>query len=262
MWERVACCFDLQRILSRLVSSPLLGKFEQAIFITYILCTININTELNEACFILYRIDFKIKKVLIDGKWVKLQIWDTAGQERFRTITSGKYSILICLSCHDSSYFYRFIYLNYKFSPPTPLLNPLSLLHFAAYYRGAMGILLVYDVSDEGSFANIRNWMKNIEQHASESVVKVLIGNKSDLDESKRAVPYARGKALADEYRIPFFETSAKSGAQVEEVFLGMARDVMTKVRDVPESGVGAAPASLRVGPGSRRPPTQKSNCC
>ncbi|KAG7672076.1 hypothetical protein KSW81_004959 [Nannochloris sp. 'desiccata'] len=166
-------------------------------------------------------IDFKIKKVLIDGKWVKLQIWDTAGQERFRTITS-------------------------------------------AYYRGAMGILLVYDVSDEGSFANIRNWMKNIEQHASESVVKVLIGNKSDLDDSKRAVPYARGKALADEYRIPFFETSAKSGAQVEEVFLGMARDVMTRVRDAPggEGGLGAAPASLRVGPGSRRPPTQKSNCC
>jgi Ras-related protein Rab-8A len=144
------------------------------------------------------------------------------------------------------------------------LLKSQPLYSFAAYYRGAMGILLVYDVSDEGSFSNIRNWMKNIEQHASESVVKVLIGNKSDLDESKRAVPYARGKALADEYRIPFFETSAKSGAQVEEVFLGMAKDVMTRVRDAPggDGGGAAAPASLRVGPGSRRPPTQKSNCC
>lgn len=65
---------------------------------------------------------------------------------------------------------------------------------FAAYYRGAMGILLVYDVTDEASFTNIRNWMKNIEQHASDNVVKVLVGNKSDMDESKRAVSYSRGQ--------------------------------------------------------------------
>jgi len=125
-----------------------------------------------------------------------------------------------------------------------------------------MGILLVYDVSDEGSFNNIRNWMKNIEQHASDSVIKVLVGNKSDLGDSKRAVPFARGKALADEYRIPFFETSAKSGEQVEEVFLGMARDVMGKLKDAPPDGAGGAPASLRVGPSHRRPATHKSNCC
>lgn len=43
----------------------------------------------------------------------------------------------------------------------------------AAYYRGAMGILLVYDITDEGSFNNIRNWMKNIEEHASDNVNKV-----------------------------------------------------------------------------------------
>ncbi|KFM27068.1 Ras-related protein RAB1BV [Auxenochlorella protothecoides] len=126
-------------------------------------------------------IDFKIKKVLIDGKWVKLQIWDTAGQERFRTITS-------------------------------------------AYYRGAMGILLVYDVTDESSFSNIRNWMRNIEAHASEHVVKALVGNKSDMDESRRAVPYSRGQALADEYKLPFFETSAKSNANVDEVFQARRR--------------------------------------
>ena len=57
-----------------------------------------------------------------------------------------------------------------------------------------MGILLVYDVTDEASFSNIRNWMKNIEQHASDNVVKVLVGNKCDMDESKRAVPYSRGQ--------------------------------------------------------------------
>ncbi|KAF2600605.1 hypothetical protein F2Q68_00007801 [Brassica cretica] len=55
-----------------------------------------------------------------------------------------------------------------------------------AYYRGAMGILLVYDVTDETSFNNIRNWIRNIEQHASDNVNKILVGNKADMDESKR----------------------------------------------------------------------------
>lgn len=142
----------------------------------------------------------------------------------------------------------------------------------AAYYRGAMGILLVYDVTDESSFnsthllafkipaisdllsccffqpwscwilrlsADIRNWIRNIEQHASDNVNKILVGNKADMDESKRvpskflylegihnflahylfmtlknskkkplqAVPTSRGQALADEYGIKFFET-------------------------------------------------------
>lgn len=55
---------------------------------------------------------------------------------------------------------------------PYTVLNA-CLRAFAAYYRGAMGILLVYDVTDEASFNNIRNWMKNIETHASSSVNKV-----------------------------------------------------------------------------------------
>ncbi|XP_052478502.1 ras-related protein RAB1BV-like [Gossypium raimondii] len=62
------------------------------------------------------------------------------------------------------------------------LLRQVSL----TYYRGAMGILLVYDVTDESSFNNIRNWIRNIEQHASDNVNKILVGNKADMDESKR----------------------------------------------------------------------------
>ncbi|EFN59509.1 hypothetical protein CHLNCDRAFT_33935 [Chlorella variabilis] len=164
-------------------------------------------------------IDFKIKKVLIDGKWVKLQIWDTAGQERFRTITS-------------------------------------------AYYRGAMGILLVYDVTDEASFTNIRNWMKNIEQHASDNV---LVGNKSDMDESKRAVAYSRGQALADEFRMQFFETSAKNNTNVDEVFQSVARDIMLRLKDTqPDAGSGAGSGpSLRVGAGQRKAvASSKGGCC
>jgi len=54
-----------------------------------------------------------------------------------------------------------------------------------AYYRGAMGILLVYDCTDEKSFGNINTWMRNIEQNASENVNKILLGNKCDLTEKK-----------------------------------------------------------------------------
>jgi Ras-related protein Rab-8A len=101
-----------------------------------------------------------------------------------------------------------------------------------AYYRGAMGILLVYDVTDESSFNNIRNWIRNIEQHASDNVNKILVGNKADMDESKRAVPTSKGQALADEYGIKFFETSAKTNLNVEEVFFSIARDIKQRLAD------------------------------
>ncbi|KAK2658131.1 hypothetical protein Ddye_011183, partial [Dipteronia dyeriana] len=63
------------------------------------------------------------------------------------------------------------------------------------YYQGAIGILLVYDVTDESSFNNIRNWMRNIEQHAAHNVNKILVGNKADMGESKRVVPTVKGQA-------------------------------------------------------------------
>lgn len=174
------------------------------------------------------RIDFKIKKIMIDGKWVKLQIWDTAGQERFRTITS-------------------------------------------AYYRGAMGIILVYDVTDESSFANIRNWMRNIEAHASEHVVKALVGNKSDVENSRRQVTYSQGAALAEEYRVPFFETSAKTSTNVDDAFQAVARTVMARLREAGATdngtntaggGTGAVRLGAARGQNGVKGTTNSSSCC
>ncbi|KAJ4305336.1 GTP-binding protein [Kalmusia sp. IMI 367209] len=100
-----------------------------------------------------------------------------------------------------------------------------------AYYRGAMGILLVYDVTDERSFNNIRTWFSNVEQHATEGVNKILIGNKCDWEE-KRAVSTERGQALADELGIPFLEVSAKSNINVDQAFYSLAADIKKRLID------------------------------
>jgi len=113
-----------------------------------------------------------------------------------------------------------------------------------AYYRGAMGILLVYDVTDESSFNNIRNWMRNIEQHAADNVNKILVGNKADMDESKRAVPTAKGQALADEYGVKFFETSAKTNLNVENVFFTIAREIKQRLA---ETDSKAEPQTIKI---------------
>jgi Ras-related protein Rab-8A len=103
-----------------------------------------------------------------------------------------------------------------------------------AYYRGAMGILLVYDVTDEASFLSVRNWMRQIDQNAAENVNRILIGNKADMEDSRK-VTYDAGKALADEFNIKFFETSAKLNSNVEKAFLSIASDIVERLKENPE---------------------------
>nr|XP_006126789.2 ras-related protein Rab-8B [Pelodiscus sinensis] len=98
-----------------------------------------------------------------------------------------------------------------------------------AYYRGAMGIMLVYDITNEKSFDNIKNWIRNIEEHASSDVERMILGNKCDMNE-KRQVSKEKGEKLAIDYGIKFLETSAKSSINVEEAFFTLARDIMTKL--------------------------------
>ena len=57
-----------------------------------------------------------------------------------------------------------------------------------AYYRGAMGIMLVYDITNEKSFDNIKNWIRNIEEHASADVEKMILGNKCDMNDRRQVI--------------------------------------------------------------------------
>ena len=67
----------------------------------------------------------------------------------------------------------------------------------SSYYKGAQGIILVYDITDRQSFKDVENWLAEVEKHASENVIKLLVGNKCDL-ESARAVTFEEGKEFAD----------------------------------------------------------------
>lgn len=81
------------------------------------------------------------------------------------------------------------------------------------------------------SFTDIRTWFSNVEQHASEGVNKILIGNKCDWEE-KRAVSTEQGQALADELGIPFLEVSAKSNINIEKAFYSLAGDIKKRLID------------------------------
>eukprot|EP01091_Cochliopodium_minus_P002764 TRINITY_DN1261_c0_g1_i1.p1 TRINITY_DN1261_c0_g1~~TRINITY_DN1261_c0_g1_i1.p1 ORF type:complete len:213 (-),score=43.99 TRINITY_DN1261_c0_g1_i1:135-773(-) len=106
-----------------------------------------------------------------------------------------------------------------------------------AYYRGAMGILLVYDVTDSKSFGNIKNWIRNIEQHATESVNKILVGNKCDIEDKQ--VTKELGQKLANEYGIKFLEASAKANINVDEAFISLAKDIKARLIDNQEGDTG-----------------------
>merc|ERR1719170_253 len=86
------------------------------------------------------------------------------------------------------------------------------------YYRGAHGIALVYDTTNEISFYNIKKWIQDVRTYAESNVNLVLIGNKCDL-ENEKAIPKEKGQEIADEYDVKFFETSAKDNINVQEAF-------------------------------------------
>ncbi|VVC88387.1 unnamed protein product [Leptidea sinapis] len=118
----------------------------------------------------------------------------------------------------------------------------------SSYYRGAHGIIIVYDCTDQ-----------EIDRYACDNVNKLLVGNKCDLT-SKKAVDYTTANQYAEQLGIPFLETSAKNSTNVEQAFMTMAAEI--KARVGPPSA-GAAPAGAAVKIDQGRPiETGKSSCC
>ena len=127
-----------------------------------------------------------------------------------------------------------------------------------SYFRGAQGILLVYDVTDRGSFNSIRNWVNQIHQHADVHVNKILVGNKCDM-EGDRQVKTEEGQALADEFDPPmkFFETSAKQNQNVDGCFTSIATEVKNRLMTEGSGAPAPRPINLNHGGGAK-----KKGCC
>lgn len=132
---------------------------------------------------------FLTQRVNIDDHTVKFEIWDTAGQERFAS------------------------------------LAPM-------YYRNAQAALVVYDVTKPQSFIKARHWVKELHEQASKDIVIALIGNKVDIlddDPNERKVAKEEAEKLAEEEDLLFFETSAKTALNINEVFLKIGENIPLK---------------------------------
>lgn len=137
----------------------------------------------------------------------------------------------------------------------------------SAYYRGATGIIIVFDLTNRESFMNVNNWMDEISKIASDIVKVLLVGNKSDLS-YQRSVSYDEAQELADSLGIDYIEVSAKSASGIEDCFVKMIRIIkddkvnrkITKNTDDIAHGVeitaGLAAVSL-----SDKSEHEKSNC-
>lgn len=93
------------------------------------------------------------------------------------------------------------------------------------YYKGAHGIVLMFDVTNPSSFINIKNWLIQIKENTSEKVKIVIVGNKID-DESQRKITNEEAKKLCEEYKLELFETSAKNNVGIVETFTYITNEI------------------------------------
>lgn len=126
----------------------------------------------------------------------------------------------------------------------------------SSYYRGAHGIIVVYDVTDQETFNNVKQWLSEIDRYASENVNKLLVGNKCDLP--NKVVSTETAKAFADEIGIPFMETSAKDSLNVEQAFMAMTASIKDRMASQPNVNT-ARPPTVNI---RGQPVAQNSGCC
>lgn len=140
-----------------------------------------------------------------------------------------------------------------------------------AFYRGAMCVFLVFDVTDKQSFDSLPLWLDEVTHNGvDDTVPRILIGNKCDLV-GKRIVGEAEAKVFASQHGYLYAETSASTGKNVQDVFMNMAERVWAKQHETAQAATEEAQAidvirlvdSAPVPPGGMLPqPTVKKGCC
>ena len=138
-----------------------------------------------------------------------------------------------------------------------------------SYYKGAHAIVIVFDITDKDSFANVKIWMQDIDKFAKQGVMRILVGNKCDL-EHQRAVTKNEGNEMALKYGIKYLETSAKDTINIENLFVDTAKKLMEKQQSSKVGGGNIGTNSYGIdltnsgnyNSGDIRVVNQSSNCC
>ena len=132
----------------------------------------------------------------------------------------------------------------------------------SSYYRGAQGILIVYDTTNMKSFNHLDQWLEDVDKHAGKSCKRVLLGNKCDM-RSAKAVDFETATAWAVANEIELFETSAKEGHMVDETFISLARQIIAEGgADGSRRRIGTVGLQSIAGPGSNMPGQQQEGYC
>ncbi|KAJ6918741.1 hypothetical protein NC651_012869 [Populus alba x Populus x berolinensis] len=162
-------------------------------------------------------VEFQTRTLVIDHKSVKAQIWDTAGQERYNVIMPDMRLFMVIHVKVD---------LDSRLGQA--VMGDVSSVT-SAYYRGAVGAMLVYDITKRQTFDHIPRWLEELRSHADKNIVIILIGNKSDL-EDQRAVPTEDVNEFAQKEGLFFLETSALQATNVESAFLTVLTEIFNIV--------------------------------
>ncbi|OWM79319.1 ras-related protein RABA2a [Punica granatum] len=117
----------------------------------------------------------------------------------------------------------------------------------SAYYRGALGALLVYDVTKPTTFENVSRWLKELRDHADSNIVIMLIGNKTDL-KHLRAVATEDAQSYAEKEGLSFIETSALEAINVEKAFQMILSEIYRIISKKPLSSNEPGPANIKEG--------------
>jgi Ras-related protein Rab-11A len=135
----------------------------------------------------------------------------------------------------------------------------------SAYYRGAVGALLVYDMSRSSTFENAERWLKELRDHAEPNIVIMLVGNKADLAH-KRQVETDDALAYATKNKLAFIETSAQDGSGVEDGFRRIVAEInkLRVAKQMAKEGLstGAVPKGSTIDMSTKRPVEEKKGCC
>ncbi|KAH9562107.1 hypothetical protein CY35_05G056000 [Sphagnum magellanicum] len=115
----------------------------------------------------------------------------------------------------------------------------------SAYYRGAVGALLVYDITKHVTYENVERWLKELRDHADSNIVIMLVGNKSDL-KHLRGVSTEDAQAFSEKEGLSFIETSALESTNVEKAF----QRILTEIYRIVSKKALASEESTATGPG------------